>query len=145
MISIHELAYALLRHHGIIVRDAMAAVNDLAGMLPLPAPSGGAPIPAHRAILAVDRVRHARDGVAFVVAEAPAQAADAARSIAVDYEPLPACVDAQGPVAPGAAIWSEAPDNVCFDWQTGDAVGAACGIAGARTSPGSRSAIRGSS
>jgi len=108
--------------------ELASSLGPLPCMMPLPAPSGGAPIRAHRAILAVSRVRHAGDGVAFVVAETPAQAADAARSIAVDYEPLPASVDAQHAVAPGAAIWPDAPDNVCFDWRTGDAAGAAAAI-----------------
>jgi carbon-monoxide dehydrogenase large subunit len=50
------------------------------------------------------------------------QALDAAEAVQVIYEPLPATT------RPGdlstVPIWSEAPDNLCFDWGTGDA--AAC-------------------
>ena len=42
--------------------------------------------------LVKDRVRFVGDYVAFVVAESYHQALDAAELIAVDYEPLPACV-----------------------------------------------------
>jgi carbon-monoxide dehydrogenase large subunit len=73
-----------------------------------------------RPILAVDRVRHVGDGVAFVVAETEEQAEEAAKLVAVDYEVLPAHValHAEKSLAP---IWPAAPDNVAFDWQFGDA------------------------
>jgi carbon-monoxide dehydrogenase large subunit len=48
-------------------------------------------MPPHPA-LAAERVRHVGDGVAMVVAGSLAGARDAAERIAVDYEPLPACV-----------------------------------------------------
>jgi len=77
-------------------------------------------LPVERPILAVDRVRHVGDGVAFVVAETLEQAQAAARLLAVDYEPLPAHVALHADASP-APIWPEAPDNVAFDWQFGDA------------------------
>jgi len=71
--------------------------------------------------LAVDKVRHAGEGVAMVVAETRAAAIDAAELIAVDYEVLPAVVSVADALAPGApAIWDEAPDNVCCDSERGD-------------------------
>ena len=72
-----------------------------------------------RPILAIGRVRHVGDGVAFVVAETVEQAEEAAKLVAVDYEVLPTHValHAEKSLAP---IWPAAPDNVAFDWQFGD-------------------------
>jgi len=111
--------------------ELAGSLGPLPCMMPLPAPAGQPAIAADRVLLAADRVRHLGDGVAFVVAETPAQAVDAAHCIGVDYEPLPAVVDPLGPVTPGAAIWSTAPDNVCFDWHTGDAAAVAAALDGA--------------
>jgi aerobic carbon-monoxide dehydrogenase large subunit len=54
----------------------------------------GAP-PGHRTfrpVLATDKARFAGEGVAFVVADTLAHAADAAELVEIDYEPLPAVV-----------------------------------------------------
>jgi carbon-monoxide dehydrogenase large subunit len=65
-----------------------------------------------RWILAVDKVRSVGERVAFVVAETLNQARDAAELIEVDYEPLPAVVDLEDAIKPGApAVWDEAPNN----------------------------------
>ena len=62
-----------------------------------------------RPILAIDKVRCVGDRVAMVVAETPAQARDAAELLDIDYEPLPAVVDIEDAVKPGApAVWDEA-------------------------------------
>ncbi len=72
--------------------------------------------------LATDRVRHVGEGVALVVAETPDQAMDAAESIVVDYEVLPAVVDLAAATATGApAVWDEVPGNRCIDAERGDA------------------------
>ena len=49
-------------------------------------------LPAHPP-MAVDKVRHAGDPVAVVVARDRAAAVDAAEKVVVDYDPLPAVVD----------------------------------------------------
>ena len=54
--------------------------------------------------LATDRVRFVGEAVAVVVAESAAAAADAADLVEVDYTPLPAAVDVEGAVAPGAPL-----------------------------------------
>src|SRR5438105_3458339 len=77
-------------------------------------------LPPHPAI-ARERVRHVGDTVAMVVAETAAAARDAAELIAVDYEPLLAVVDTAHALDPGQPqVWDNAPDNLCFDWETGD-------------------------
>ena len=71
--------------------------------------------------LARDKVRHVGDPVAFVVAETRAQALDAAALIAVDYQPLPAVIDAESARAPGApALHDGAPGNCVLEWSVGD-------------------------
>ncbi len=52
--------------------------------------------------LAKDKVRHAGEPVALVVAASRYLAEDALADIAVDYEPLPAVVDLERALAPGA-------------------------------------------
>jgi aerobic carbon-monoxide dehydrogenase large subunit len=74
-----------------------------------------------RTILATDKVRAVGERVAFVVAETLAQARDAAELIEVDYETLPAVIDVEDAVKPGApALWDEAPNNVSFALMMGN-------------------------
>jgi carbon-monoxide dehydrogenase large subunit len=71
--------------------------------------------------LAVDKVFHVGDGVAFVVAESRKAAEDAAELVEVDYDELPSIVDAVDALKPGAPqIHSEAPDNRPFLWTKGE-------------------------
>lgn len=75
--------------------------------------------PAHPPI-AKDKVCHAGDQVAVVIAESYAAAKDAAELIAVDYDVQTPVVDMEKAVLAkggGDAIHPEAPDNLCFDWQ----------------------------
>ncbi len=58
--------------------------------------------------LAVDKVRFVGDMVAVVVAETRVAAADAAETVVVDYDPLPAVVDMEDALAPGAPLQFEA-------------------------------------
>jgi carbon-monoxide dehydrogenase large subunit len=55
-------------------------------------------------LLAHDKVRHVGEAVAVVVAESRHQAEDAVALIELDLDPLPAVVDAETALAPGAAI-----------------------------------------
>ena len=73
-----------------------------------------------RPVLAEGRVRHVGELVACVIATTPAIAADAAEAIVVDYRPLPAVVGiASAPARP--AIHAQAPGNLAFRHQAGDA------------------------
>ncbi len=75
-----------------------------------------------RPLLAIDRVRHVGERVAFVVADTAAQARDAVEAIEVDYEPLPAVVDVESAVDTAAPrLWDECPTgNVSFTLSFGD-------------------------
>jgi carbon-monoxide dehydrogenase large subunit len=70
-----------------------------------------------RPVLAVGKVRHVGQPVALVVAETLNQARDAAEAIEVEYEALPAVVDARAALEPGAPqLFDAIPGNLVFDW-----------------------------
>ena len=72
--------------------------------------------------LAQDRVRYAGEPVAFIVADTLEDAQNAAELIEVDYADLPSVMEFDDALAPSAEqIWADAPGNVTFDWDTGDA------------------------
>ncbi|HEX5477572.1 MAG TPA: xanthine dehydrogenase family protein molybdopterin-binding subunit, partial [Burkholderiales bacterium] len=76
--------------------------------------------PAHPC-LAQGKALHVGDQVAVVIAETQEQARDAAELVEVDYEVLPAVVDAAKARAKGAPQLHEiAPDNTCYVWALGD-------------------------
>jgi carbon-monoxide dehydrogenase large subunit len=84
-------------------------------------------------ILAGDRTRHVGNPVAFVVAESPAAARDAAELIAVDYDPQPAIASTAEALAEGAAqVHPEAPNNLCLDYVHGDEAKVQAAFASAR-------------
>jgi len=78
-----------------------------------------------QAVLATDKVRFQGQEVAFVVAEDRYSARDALELIDVEYEPLPAVVDARRALDPGAPLIRDdlehQTSNHIFDWETGDA------------------------
>ena len=77
---------------------------------------------APRPALAADRVRFVGDPIAFVVADTPMQARDAAEAVVVDIEPLPAVTEARAAAAPGAPqLYDSVPGNVVLDYHYGDA------------------------
>jgi carbon-monoxide dehydrogenase large subunit len=85
-----------------------------------------------RFVLADKKVRFVGDPVAFVVAETPAQARDAAEAVGLDIEPLPSVTQASDAVKQGAPqLYDEAPDNVALDYHYGDGEKVAAAIAGA--------------
>jgi len=78
-----------------------------------------------QAVLATDKVRFQGQEVAFVVAEDRYSARDALELIDVEYEPLPAVVDARHALDAGAPVIRDdkegTNDNHIFDWESGDA------------------------
>jgi aerobic carbon-monoxide dehydrogenase large subunit len=74
-----------------------------------------------RPALPTDKARFVGDPIAFVVAETPAQAREAAEAVAVEIEPLPAATRASDAAKSGAPVlYDEAPDNVALDYHYGD-------------------------
>ena len=77
-------------------------------------------VPAHYP-LTMDKVRHVGDGVAVVAAEDPHIAYDARDLIHVDYQPLPAVIDARAATEKNAPrVHDDVPDNISFTWSLGD-------------------------
>jgi carbon-monoxide dehydrogenase large subunit len=77
-----------------------------------------------QAVLATDKVRFQGQEVAFVVAEDKYAARDALELIDVEYEVLPAVVDALRALDPDAPVIRDdkegKTDNHIFDWESGD-------------------------
>ncbi|MFP5356544.1 MAG: xanthine dehydrogenase family protein molybdopterin-binding subunit, partial [Gemmatimonadota bacterium] len=91
----------------------------------------GIKIAEYRA-LAVGRVGHVGNAVAVVIADSPTLARDAADAVVVDYADHPAVADAVAALEPGAPqVHPEAPGNVAFTWQLGDAAATDAAMAGA--------------
>ena len=114
---------AALAHPGVIAaytgKDIVA--SDCGGVIPTAWLLPDIKTPEHP-ILAVDTVRYVGDGVAVVVAQSRAAARDAIDLVEVDYEPLEAVVDPKGATEEGAPqLFEEAPGNVAFEWDLGDA------------------------
>jgi carbon-monoxide dehydrogenase large subunit len=98
-----------------------------AGQKPMPAAApmkgrGGADqILPPRYALSAGRVRYVGEPVALVVAESAALAQDAAEAVLVEYEDLPAVVNAVEALAPGAPQLHDAvPGNLVLDFVGGD-------------------------
>jgi carbon-monoxide dehydrogenase large subunit len=109
-----------------------------AGVKPMPKAAGfqrangDPPASAVRHALAVDTVRFVGEAVAAVVAESREAARDAVEAVAVDYDELPAVVDAVRATAPGApALCADAPDNISAEMRHGDAAATAAAFAAA--------------
>ena len=106
--------------------------------LPLAWPAGGSAGLQNNVnmprILATDDVKWTGEGVAAVVADSPEQAQDALEHIVVDWERLPAVVDAEAATRDGAPqLHENAPNNVVFDWTVGDRGGTDAALAAADT------------
>jgi carbon-monoxide dehydrogenase large subunit len=78
-----------------------------------------------QAVLATDKVRFQGQEIAFVIADDRYSARDALELIDVEYEPLPAVVDARRALDPDAPVIRDDQagrlDNHIFDWEAGDA------------------------
>jgi carbon-monoxide dehydrogenase large subunit len=141
--------HAHARIRGIDVRTAVAApgvlcvltaadarADNLGAMPPLfmPEDMGGPKgYRTFKPLLAADKARHVGERIAFVVAEHPIQAREAAELVAVDYEPLPAAVNVEDAVKDDAPrIWEESTSNVAFPLMMGNKQATDAAFAGAK-------------
>ena len=110
---------------------ASAGLREVAGGIALKRPDGGPAPKTDIPALAATIVRHVGEAVAAVVARSTAEALDALDLIEVDYETLPVATaeNARQPDAP--AVWDDAPDNIAFRWQGGNAAAVETAIAAA--------------
>ncbi len=74
-----------------------------------------------RPVMARGKVLYVGEPVAMVVAQSAHAAQDAAEAIVVDYEDLPAVIDLEEALAPGAPqLHQSVPGNLPFDYEWGD-------------------------
>jgi len=89
--------------------------------LNFPGRNGMRALTPQRPALAHGKVRFVGEAVALVVAETAAQAADAAEQVAVEYRDLPAVVDPEAALAPGAPqLHDDVPGNLVFESEAGN-------------------------
>src|SRR5262249_49206536 len=89
--------------------------------MPRKRPDGPPMFAPQRPALCIDRVRYVGDPVAFIVAETPERAEDAAELIGVDYQPLASTTDTVKAALPGSApVWDECPDNISHVLELGE-------------------------
>jgi len=107
-----------------VLTGADMAADDVGPMAPLWAitSADGKPMAEPpRWALARGTVRHVGEAVAAVIAETLPLAREAADLLQVDYEPLPAVIDAKAAMRQDAPQLHEtAPGNVCFRFARGD-------------------------
>jgi carbon-monoxide dehydrogenase large subunit len=94
-----------------------AGVGNVARPVPFKGRGGTPAITSQRDPLAREKVRHVGEAVAIVVAQTHLQALDAAELVAVEYEELPAVIDAVEADKPDAPqIFDNVPGNLAIDW-----------------------------
>jgi aerobic carbon-monoxide dehydrogenase large subunit len=141
-----HLAHGLIRGVDTVAARGMPGVlaiytaADLAagGVGPLPARQimnnrDGTPMltPTHYA-LPSDKVRHVGEAVAAVIAETVAEAKDAAETVILDIDELPAVTEpALADAADAPILYDDVPGNVGLDFHFGDSAKVAAAFAGA--------------
>ena len=106
---------------GIYTAADLAAYGSFQNNLPLKSRDGSPMKKPPRGALASDKVRFVGDPVAFVVADTPEAARDAAEAVSLDIEILPAAVTVAEAAAEGApTLYDEVPGNVFLDYHHGD-------------------------
>jgi aerobic carbon-monoxide dehydrogenase large subunit len=125
IVSIDTSAALALPHVHAVITGRDLEARDMAWMPTMSAD--------RQAVLATDKVRYQGQEVAFVIADDHYSARDALELIDVEYDPLPAVVDARRAMDPGMPVIrddredlaaAERPNHV-FDWETGDAAATA--------------------
>ena len=90
----------------------------------LTGPGGGEIFIGPHFLLPADKVRHAGEAVAMVVAETMGQALDAAEAVDVDYELLPHVTETAKAFEAGQpSVWDEVESNTLVDTVFGDRAG----------------------
>jgi carbon-monoxide dehydrogenase large subunit len=108
---------AARRAPGVVGVYVAADLGPSGAPIPIYAPHPALPVPCRILPLAHERVRFVGEPVAAVIAEDVYQAHDALDLIRVEYEPLPAVVDVEAALAPGAPIvHEEVGSNVVAEW-----------------------------
>lgn len=100
---------------------AAAGFRTLMPIAPLLGRDGRRILVPERPLLARDRVRFVGEEIAMVVAQTREAARDSADLIEVELEELPAIIGFDKALAGEASIHASIPNNICFDFEYGDA------------------------
>ena len=117
---------AARRSPGVI---AVITARDLEGRvtpMSLDARDGASVEPVPHPLLTADKARYVGDSVAAILAETRPTALGASERVRVDYEPLPAVVDAREALRGNVLVHDHIPGNVLVRWRraSGDVAGA---------------------
>ena len=108
---------AARRAPGVVGVYVAADLGPAGAPIPIYAPHPALPVPCRILPLAHERVRFVGEPVAAVIADDVYRAHDALDLIRVEYEPLPAVVDVEAALAPGApVVHEEVGSNVVAEW-----------------------------
>lgn len=116
----------------ILTGDDISEFGNLPCDARMPNADGSPLVVPPRPLLNLTTVRHVGDPIAFIVAETPEQANDAAEAIDVQYEPLDVTVataEALDPDSP--VVWPELGSNLAFHYAVGDKAKTAAAFASA--------------
>ena len=106
---------------GIFVAGDFAELGGLPCLAPVPNSDGTQTPLKPFPVMSADEVQHVGDIVAMVVADTVAEARDAAESLTIEWEELPAVADVEQAIQPGAPlVFVGAPGNVAYDAHIGD-------------------------
>src|SRR2546425_5242988 len=109
---------AARRAPGVVGVFTAAALGRAGEPMPIYAPHPALPVPCRIRPLATDRARFVGEAVVAIIADSVYRAHDALDLVRVDYEPLPAVVDVEAALAPGAPrIHDELATNVAAEWR----------------------------
>ncbi len=104
------------RAPGVVAVLSAEEIEGQIGTLPCGAPATHVPV---HPVLAKGKVRFVGEPVAVVVADSVYRAQDAAELVEVDYEPLPAVIDMEKALSPGAPlVHEEFGTNLCHKVET---------------------------
>lgn len=102
---------------GIVTAADLTGIGTVTRHPPIPGRGGAKIAFSHRPPLAQHKVMHVGEAVAMVVADTFTAALDAAERIMVDYEELPAVIDARAALEPEAPqLYETIANNLALDW-----------------------------
>ena len=127
-----EAARAAPGVRAVYVASDFADLGDLPCLAPVDNADGSSTPLKPYPVMALDEAQHIGDMIAMVVADTVHQARDGAELISVTWDELPAAINMEDAVRPGAPlVFAEAPGNVAYDTHIGDKQEADKAFAGA--------------
>lgn len=99
----------------------LTQIGPMEAIVKLLGRNGEPTIQPHRTVVARDKVRFVGDIVAFVAAETPEIAHDAAEAVALELDELQVVMDVDAAIEPGAPqLFDNVPNNTVLDFHEGD-------------------------